>query len=356
MDDGARRARELLLAFAERTGLTGSAPQRRYLWTDAFATCTLLGLHRRTGERALLDLALKLVGDVHRVLGRHRNDDARSGWISGLPEAEGALHPTRGGLRIGKPLPERGPGEPVDERLEWDRDGQYFHYLTRWMHALRSVARETGEPRYLQWAVELAGTAQAAFAVAPRRMAWKMSIDLRRPLVASMGQHDPLDALVTDLELAAGSEPGTLAREIAEAAATCEGMSWATSDPLGAGGLLDAAARLATLRDDVAADRRALLDQVIEDARTSLRAIERSGFLAEPPEERLAFRELGLSIGLHAVDRAGLPAFTRFQPLAPLIEAQWSAPSAQRAATWTDHLDINAVMLATSLAPAGWVE
>ena len=43
--------------------------------------------------------------------------------------------------------------EPFDERLEWDRDGQYFHYLTKWMHALCQAAFFVGDaPR---WAVEL---------------------------------------------------------------------------------------------------------------------------------------------------------------------------------------------------------
>ncbi len=47
-------------------------------------------------------------------------------------------------MRIGKPLNERKPSEPFDERLEWDRDGQYYHYLTKWMHALHQVGRLTG--------------------------------------------------------------------------------------------------------------------------------------------------------------------------------------------------------------------
>ena len=38
-------------------------------------------------------------------------------------------------------------------------------------------------------------------------MYWKMSIDLSRPLVNSMGHHDPLDALVTYMELRANSAP-----------------------------------------------------------------------------------------------------------------------------------------------------
>ncbi len=47
-----------------------------------------------------------------------RPDDSRRGWISGLGEAEGERHPTLGGLRIGKELPERRAGEPFDERLD----------------------------------------------------------------------------------------------------------------------------------------------------------------------------------------------------------------------------------------------
>src|SRR5436305_3103232 len=103
-----------------------------YLWTDAFAVCNLLALARRAVDDHLASMALTLVHLVHQTLGRNRPDGARSGWLGDASDA----HPTRGGLRIGKKLPERAPDEPLDERLEWDRDGQYFHYLTRWMHAL----------------------------------------------------------------------------------------------------------------------------------------------------------------------------------------------------------------------------
>ena len=147
-----------------------------------------------------LRFARELVDQVHHILGRHRDDDPRRGWISGLSEEEGERHPTRGGLRIGKTLNEREPNEPPDSQLEWDRDGQYFHYLTKWMHALYRMGQETGESRYQRWAVELAATAHHAFTCevypgGPKRMVWKMSIDLSRPLVSSMGQHDPLDGL-----------------------------------------------------------------------------------------------------------------------------------------------------------------
>jgi hypothetical protein len=121
----------LMEGFAGRTGLTPGRPARRYLWTDAFPVCNLLGLARATGDARLTGLARALVDQVHHTLGRHRGDDGRQGWLSGLGEHEGESHPTRGGLRIGKGLPERGPDEPFDEALEWDRDGQYFHYLTK---------------------------------------------------------------------------------------------------------------------------------------------------------------------------------------------------------------------------------
>lgn len=173
-------AAELMDAFAVRTGLTDQDVMRRYLWTDAFALCNFIALHRHTGDARYEALANKLVERVHHVLAPHRD-----------PE-----HPTAAGLRIGKPLPEREPDEPLDDELEWERDGQYFHYLTKWMHALDRLACATDRPKLNLWARELAVTAHRAFTYSKgprRRMYWKMSIDLTRPLVASMGQHDPLD-------------------------------------------------------------------------------------------------------------------------------------------------------------------
>src|SRR5437867_2552653 len=105
-------AASLMTGFAERTGLSSERPQRRYLWTDAFAVCNFLGLARATGEARYAGLALKLVDEVHHTLGRHGPGDARHGWLSGLTGQAAEAHPTRGGLRIGKPLPERKPDEP----------------------------------------------------------------------------------------------------------------------------------------------------------------------------------------------------------------------------------------------------
>ena len=250
-------AQALMEDFADATGVSGKVAPRRYLWTDAFAVCNFLGLGRQSGGDRYLRFARELVDQVHHVLGRHRDDDPRRGWISGLPEEEGERHPTRGGLRIGKPLNERGPGEPPDSRLEWNQDGQYFHYLTKWIHALCRMARETGERRFHHWAAELAATACRAFSHrmssgGPKRLVWKMSIDLSRPLVWSMGQHDPLDGLITCLELqtAAGFDRADgvdLTVAISDMTQMCSQARWATDDPLGIGGLLDAATRLAEL-------------------------------------------------------------------------------------------------------------
>ncbi|HEX7842010.1 MAG TPA: hypothetical protein VF469_31280 [Kofleriaceae bacterium] len=350
-------AAELMNGFAARTGLTtaasAAAPARRYLWTDAFAVCNFLGLARATGDAGYTELARRLVDLVHGTLGRHRDDDPRRGWISGLSEADGAEHPTLGGLRIGKPLPERPRGEPVDQSLEWDRDGQYFHYLTRWMHALDQLARVTGEERFLRHALELAEAAHQRFVHGPRgqrRMYWKMSIDLMRPQLASMGHHDPLDGYVTCLALEVhrvelGARGPDLGDAIAEFRAMIEPEALATGDPLGIGGLLVDAHRLTQLERDPG-----LRDAIIRAAELGLAHYAGAPDLQRPASQRLGFRELGLAIGLSAAAR-----IARYAGLGRAIEAFWLHPDHRRAATWVDHLDINEVMLATCLLPEGFL-
>jgi hypothetical protein len=362
--------------FAVRTGLTSQQPLRRYLWTDAFAVCNYLGLARHTGEHVYLERALQLVEQVHHTLGRHRDDDPRAGWISGLAEQAGEQHPTQGGLRIGKALPERDPAEPIDERLEWERDGQYFHYLSKWMHALDQVARVTQQPRYNLWARELAQTACRAFTYAPageaqpRRMVWKMNIDLTRAQVAAMGQHDPLDGYITNLQLQATAvtlpspdKAPDLDDETRQFAAMIQAGDWATTDPLGLGGLLSDAYRLQQLMQQGVVVDEALLGKLLAAALDGLHYYVRSGELQQPASYRLGFRELGLAIGLHAVERMPassqpelLPALRHYLPLRDEIEAFWREPAHQASMTWTEHQDINEVMLATALAADGFLE
>jgi hypothetical protein len=60
------------------------------------------------------------------------------------------------GVSGSAPLRDRGADEIIDERLEWDRDGQYFHYLTKWVHALCRTAFVMRSHECAQWAGELA--------------------------------------------------------------------------------------------------------------------------------------------------------------------------------------------------------
>ncbi|MGH7241883.1 MAG: hypothetical protein ACREJD_00505 [Phycisphaerales bacterium] len=327
---------------------------------------------------------LRLVELVHSILGKHRADDSRSGWISGLSESEGEQYPTAGGLRIGKPVPERKPGEQYDEQFEWERDGQYFHYLTKWMLALNRVGQVTGDPRYNDWAIELAKAAYRGFVYQPRgggakRVYWKMNVDLSRPAVPSMGQHDPLDgyitfAALTARELGGISASSALARETMDMRGMCEAIpGWATSDALGIGGLLTEAAHLLRLIASGHIKFDDLLPRLLIDAQRSLQAFNSGRELVLPAGARLAFRELGLSIGLRCLDPmramleqcagrfdgaystaqlvALLESVARFAPLADTIENFWLSADAQESATWEAHLDINSVMLAASLVP-----
>ncbi len=107
---------------------------------------------------------------------------------------------------------------------------------------------------------------------------------------------------------------------------------------------------------------RAFSDRLLEDV------------LHYPAEYRLAFRELGLSIGLQTVEEMMLmikehpvdfpqqqsliSQLTEFSPHLPLrknIENFWQTATNQKGKTWTEHIDINSVMLATSMEPDGYL-
>ena len=137
-----------------------------------------------------------------------------------------------------------------------------------------------------------------------------MSIDLSRPLVPSMGQHDPLDGLITYRQLQATAEKDKestaaqdLESEIADMARICEGKTWDTDDPLGIGGLLCDAYRSAQLSVDQGSEENDLLATLLESSLRGLGHFTRGSLLMSPADYRLAFRELGLSIGLRAVQR-----------------------------------------------------
>ncbi|MHC1628115.1 MAG: hypothetical protein ACXQTI_04705 [Candidatus Nezhaarchaeales archaeon] len=373
-------AKRIMEDFARLTGLLSNERQERYLWTDAFAIFNFIGLYVLTREEDFRKLALLLVDRVHHVLGKHRGDDGRSGWISGLSDDEAEDHPTIGGLRIGKRLPERRPDEPYDPILEWERDGQYYHYLTKWMLALCRVYQAVNDLRYLRWSVELAKTIHKAFVYTSdvdgrKHIYWKMSIDLSRPLVPQEGQHDALDGLATyaELQLAVQNTQANLPSlntELLDVLEMCKERDWSdwvTDDPLGIGELLCTSYRLAKLTLKGMEKLAPLINPVLEASYVSLRACLPKDFIYLPASSRLAFRELGLAIGLHAIEKLKnmseklaipqslLEGILKFMPLANRIEEFWLNPKNQEANSWLMHRNINMVMLATSLIPNGYL-
>jgi hypothetical protein len=377
---------KIMRDFAGITGLEpASEHPQRYLWTDAFAVCNYLELFHKTDDKNYQDLALRLVDQVHHILGRHRDDDPRMGWISSLNNQDGAKHPTRGGLRIGKQLKERGPQESINDPLEWDRDGQYYHYLIKWMHALNRVSRVTGDSKYTRWAIELAKTAHTAFTYSPqsggqKRMYWKMSIDLSRPLVPSMGQHDPLEGFITYSELQVinretfGQSSSDLRSEIADMAHICHGHSWFTDDPLGIGSLLTNSLLIAQIMIIGGLEYFFLLESVLDSALLGMKSFTKTDPLKFPADYRLGFRELGLSIGLKCIKnlqrlinnnsdvfslksslKEHVEALIEYVPISEKIEQFWLYSKNRHSSNWIAHREINMVMLATSLVPEGFL-
>jgi hypothetical protein len=213
-------------------------------------------------------------------------------------------------------------------------------------------------------------------------MYWKMSIDLSRPLVPSMGQHDPLDGFVTYNELQATAEKGAeesmgkdLRTEILDMANICEGKSWATDDPLGIGGLLFDAYRVSQMTVSGSLEQTSLLETLLESALIGLDSFVKENSLKLAAGYRLAFRELGLSIGLQVVEKirkrieqesgllrkkdslhSAVKSLGGHAGLRETIEKFWLERTNREADSWIAHRDINTVMLATSLAPSGFLE
>jgi hypothetical protein len=117
-----------------------------------------------------------------------------------------------------------------------------------------------------------------------------------------------------------------------------------------------------------------LLETVSYSAQAGLKSFVRGDQLQVPIQYRLAFRELGLSIGLKGVMalhywgakdlklivpesplQRQLETLTGYLPLAAEIEKFWLDGKNREAETWREHREINMVMLATSLAPEGFL-
>ena len=342
---------------------------------------------------ATRELALRLVEQVHRVLGRHRADDRRSG-LDQRARATARARPTRRAAACASAsrCPSGGADEPFDERLEWERDGQYFHYLTQVDARARSGgARDRASRCFNRWARELAEVGASRLHRTSRRggrgaWCWKMSIDLSRPLVASMGQHDPLDGLITCVQLqsdrrarcACASSGPSLAEERDGLRGDDRGRR--RSHRRSARPRRPARRRVPRRAADPPRARgseRSARPAARGGARRAgaLRAPERPG--RGRPRRGSRSASSASSVGLHALERlsrlghqrARGPHARPSREEARLLEAlrppsRWarrstrsgSNPENRAAGAWAEHEDLNAVTLATSLCPEGFLE
>ena len=153
-------------------------------------------------------------------------------------------------------------------------------------------------------------------------------------------------------------------------AAICKGKIWDTDDPLGIGDLLCNACKVIQLIIRNSFEQTELPGILLHSSLSGLEAYTRNNPLGLEADYRLAFRELGLSLGLRAVEKvqaillhnpgflkrqsqlhARLERLLKYLPLGEKIETFWLSPQNRQADSWTKHRDINMVMLATSLAP-----
>jgi hypothetical protein len=204
-----------------------------------------------------------------------------------------------------------------------------------------------------------------------------MSTDLSGPLVPAIGLHDALDGLITFREaqhalakLSTNAAVADLSSAIESLSALCQHRNWKTDDPLGLGGLLFDAGRLCQLPGNEQFDDLNLLQEILEACRNGLAGLLAGLYLNQPVSHRLAFRELGLAIGLKALPIISdamkrnngpfesrtavqriVDQLSRYESLGDGIVSVWLSHAGSQDQIWKSHQDINNVMLATALIP-----
>jgi len=229
----------------------------RYLWTDAFGLVLYLSLYAGTGEQQYRDKAENLVSEVYRVLGRQK------------------------GLRIGEAP---------------DRDGQYYHYLAMWIFALFCFGKF--DDSYRAKAVKLVRDIHPAFVIPGRGVIWKMREDLSAPYPGfGLGAMDAYDGYAVYKLL----DPGRLSGEVAQMAE-----------------LIEATHRTLHIDQDLGLGMMLWLCHffptepwAVHQGSASLARL--NGLWIDPPgyfcrqsgwhEQRFAFTNYGISLGLQAVDQ-----------------------------------------------------
>lgn len=359
-----KHAKSLMQNFAESTGLTGDKEKRkrRYLWTDAFGVFNFLALNSIKEDDKYKNLALTTIKEVHHHLGKFAANDDREGWISELSDDKAKEHPTINGLRIGKKLAERKKEEPFDEQREWDRDGQYYHYHTRWINALLKTSSLQNDDKFAEWASELSlsGDKFIEKEDGSLNMYWKMSVDLSHPLVPRRGAHDPLEGLLCALQIKTklNLQNKEFDSYIERLKKLCENANWETVDALGIGGLLLNVIRANELEQEITLPKSIESRKLLRNAEQGLEAFYRTFKPDDSANYRLPFRECGLSLGLRCLngnldalnDNGLMPNIpSHIWSLSEDIENFWLEDDNIDSSTYQNHLDINEVSIAASL-------
>jgi len=310
----------------------------RYLWTDAFGVLNFITLNQLTNWPRYLDYAKNLVLNVHETLGRTR--DLKSQLPGATPS-----NPLGGGLRIGKE-DESGPNS----------DGQYHHYLTLWMFALNRLSIATKETHFNDQAIALAKATHLAFVYdrnADRpKMYWKMSVDLKTPLVASEGNLDPVEGLAIFrlLQQTDGESLQTLQTEISDYQKIVLGKwkSYQAKDPLDLGMTLWMAHWFA--------DQEEWARGLVEKGERDCEGLFEKKYFEGNRKERLAFREFGTVLGVKCA--LGRDLASKAEAIIKDWEAEGVVPvptSAVQNSNATANLyPITAVMYAAALIPGAF--
>lgn len=151
-------------------------------------------------------------------------------------------------------------------------------------------------------------------------------------------------------------------------------MNWATSNLYGVGGLLFDTSRVAQFIMKGYKDYSNLRELILNSALMGIGSFVKSSPPGVPPDYRLPFRELVLSIGFKGVksvqkwfidnknsfERDGfiheiVASLINYLSLAGAIETFWSQRKNWQFGGFREHREINMVMLATSLASNGFL-
>jgi len=186
----------------------------------------------------------------------------------------------------------------ADEALEWDRDGQYFHYLAMWIFALDRLGAV--DPGYREKAIALVRDIHPAFVVPGTGVIWRMREDLSGPYPGfGLGSLDAFHGLVVYRLL----DPAGLAPEIADLKALVETSYRALTitQDLGLGMML-------WMSHFFPDEPWAVLQRARALAMLDRMWVDPPGYFCREPTHRqvkFAFTNYGISLGLQAVPAHG---------------------------------------------------